>query len=299
MAGELVRTRAEIRVPAARRRSLDLRNIGWVLPFATFLLLIFGGAILAPVIVPHDPTAQSISTRLSRPALLGGNAAYLLGSDGLGRDILSRLLVGAQASLLVGAAGVVIGSIVGTILGLIAGYFGGLVDEGITALADVQLAFPFILLAIAVVAVLGPSLPNLIIVVGLSGWVTYARVCRGAALRLRSEEYVMAVRAIGGSDLRIIWKHILPNYVPTLIVLITLDMPRLILLESTLSFLGLGIQPPTPSWGGIVSEGRQYLDSAWWIAVAPGVALLLTTLSINRVGDWLRSYLDPALKASA
>jgi len=271
----------------------------WVLPYISFLLALAIAAPLAYFIAPHDPIAQSLANRLGAPAFLGGKSAYLLGTDGLGRDILSRLLVGAQASLAVGFIGVLIGSTVGSLIGIFAGYRSGHIDDVLMSIADVQLSFPFILLAIAIVAVLGPSLPNLIAVVGLSGWVTYARVARSVTLRVKSEDYVLAVRAIGGKDRRILFRHILPNYVPTLIVLATLDMPRLILLESTLSFLGLGIQPPTPSWGGMVADGRAYLDSAWWIGVSPGVALLLTTLSINRVGDWLRAALDPALRQAA
>ncbi|MGH2383448.1 MAG: ABC transporter permease [Candidatus Limnocylindria bacterium] len=277
-----------------------LARHAWVLPYAGFLLFLAITVPLSSVLLPRDPTEQSLASRLAAPAFLpDGDPAFLFGADGLGRDILARLLVGARASLAVGIAGVLIGSIVGTIAGVVAGYYGGYVDEILMSIADVQLSFPFILLAIAVVAVLGPSLPNLIVVVGLSGWVTYARVGRSVALRLRSEDFVLAVRAVGGTDVRILARHILPNYAPTLIVLATLDMPRLILLESTLSFLGLGIQPPTPSWGGMVSEGRAYLDSAWWISVAPGFTLLLTTLSINRMGDWLRTVLDPTMKAAA
>jgi peptide/nickel transport system permease protein len=276
-----------------------LRRQLWVLPYVLFLGILAIAAPLAYTIAPHDPVAQSLGNRLGAPAFLGGRPEYLLGTDGLGRDILSRLLVGAQASLAVGFVGVIIGSIVGSLIGIVSGYRGGRIDDVLMAIGDVQLSFPFILLAIAIVAVLGPSLPNLIAVVGLSGWVTYARVARSMTLRIKNEDYVLAVRSIGGRDTRILFRHILPNYTPTLIVLMTLDMPRLILLESTLSFLGLGIQPPTPSWGGMVSEGRAYLDSAWWIGVSPGIALLLTTLSINRLGDWLRAALDPALRQSA
>lgn len=278
---------------------LRLRRHLWVLPYLGFLIALAIVAPLAAILVPHDPVAQSLPDRFRPPALFGGTSTFLLGTDGLGRDVLSRLLVGAQASLAVGFVGVLIGSAVGSLLGIVAGYRGGRTDDALMAVGDVQLSFPFILLAIAIVAVLGPSLPNLIVVVGLSGWVTYARVGRSLTLRIKNEDYVLAVRSIGGSDARILFRHVLPNFLPTLIVLITLDMPRLIILESTLSFLGLGIQPPMPSWGGMVADGRAYLDTAWWIGVAPGVALLLTTLSINRVGDWLRAILDPTLKQAA
>lgn len=287
------------RAAARPRRRFPVRRILWVLPFALFLLVEVVLALFASFIAPFDPTQSSLTNRLVAPSFMGGPSQYLLGTDAVGRDVLSRLIVGARASLLVGVLGVIIGSVFGTVAGLVSGFFGGYIDEVITAVGDIQLSFPHVLLAIAVVAVLGSSLTNLILVVGLSGWVTYARVARSVTLRLRSEEFVSAVRALGGGNWRILFRHILPNYAPTLIVLVTLEMPRLILLESTLSFLGLGIQPPTPSWGSIVSDGRSYLDSAWWIAVAPGMVLLFTTLSINRVGDWLRIQLDPALKASA
>jgi peptide/nickel transport system permease protein len=169
-------------------------------------------------------------------------------------------------------------------------------DEVLMTLADTQLAFPNILLAIAVIAVLGPSLPNLIVVVGLSGWVTYARVGRSAVLKVRTEDFIQAVRCLGGSDVRIVLRHVLPNSLSVLIVVATLDLARIIIMESTLSFLGLGIQPPTPSWGGMIGEGRGYLDTAWWIAIVPGLTLLLTTMSISRLGDWLRDALDPTLR---
>jgi peptide/nickel transport system permease protein len=214
----------------------------------------------------------------------------------LGRDLLSRIVYGSRVSLVVGFAAVSIGGVLGIALGVVAGFFGGPSDEIIMALADMQLAFPTILLAIAIIAVLGPSFTNLVIVIGISGWVTYARVARGQVLSLREKEFVEAIRAQGGSRLRIIWRHILPNILAPLIVVATLDLARTIILESTLSFLGLGVQPPTPSWGGMLSDGREYLLSAWWIATFPGVALMLTALSFNRLGDWVRDVTDPRLR---
>jgi peptide/nickel transport system permease protein len=225
-----------------------------------------------------------------------GDRRYILGTDHLGRDLLSRIVYGSQVSLVVGFTAVIIGGVLGTALGVIAGFFGGPSDEIIMAIADMQLAFPTILLAIAVIAVLGPSFSNLVLVIGISGWVTYARVARGQVLSLREKEFVEAIRAQGGSRLRIIWRHILPNILAPLIVVATLDLARTIILESTLSFLALGIQPPTPSWGGMLSDGREYLLSAWWIATFPGVALMLTALSFNRLGDWLRDHTDPRLR---
>jgi peptide/nickel transport system permease protein len=254
-------------------------------------------AIFAPQVAPHNPTRERLIDRLLPPTWAeDGDWRYVLGTDHLGRDLLSRIIYGSRVSLVVGFAAVVIGGVLGTALGVIAGFFGGPSDEIIMALADMQLAFPTILLAIAIIAVLGPSFSNLVFVIGISGWVTYARVARGQVLSLREKEFVEAIRAQGGSRLRIIWRHILPNTMAPLIVVATLDLARTIILESTLSFLGLGIQPPTPSWGGMLSDGREYLLSAWWIATFPGVALMLTALSFNRLGDWLRDRTDPRLR---
>jgi peptide/nickel transport system permease protein len=254
-------------------------------------------AVFAPQVAPHNPTRERLIDRLLPPAWAeDGDWQYTLGTDHLGRDLLSRIIYGSRVSLVVGFTAVIIGGALGTALGVIAGFFGGPSDEIIMALADMQLAFPTILLAIAIIAVLGPSFPNLVLVIGISGWVTYARVARGQVLSLREKEFVEAIRAQGGSWLRIIWRHILPNTLAPLIVVATLDLARTIILESTLSFLALGIQPPTPSWGGMLSDGREYLLSAWWIATFPGVALMLTALSFNRLGDWLRDRTDPRLR---
>jgi len=256
-------------------------------------------AAAAPLVAPRDPYEQSLLLRLAPPVWLeDGEPGFLLGTDEFGRDILSRMLYGARISLAVGLLGVLIGAVLGSVLGMLAGYFtAGPLDEIIMLLADMQLAFPFILLAIAIIAVLGPSLTNLIIIVGISGWMTYARVCRGIVLTLKEREFVQAVHAIGGSDRRIIFRHILPNILSPIIVLSTLDLARLIILESTLSFLGLGVQPPNPSWGGMLGQGRQYLDTAWWLATFPGLAIMLTTLAISRGGDWVRDVLDPTLRS--
>lgn len=254
-------------------------------------------AVFAPQVAPHNPTRERLIDRLLPPAWAeDGGWQYVLGTDHLGRDLLSRIIYGSRVSLVVGFTAVVIGGVLGTALGVIAGFFGGPSDEIIMALADMQLAFPTILLAIAIIAVLGPSFSNLVFVIGISGWVTYARVARGQVLSLREKEFVEAIRAQGGSRLRIIWRHILPNTLAPLIVVATLDLARTIILESTLSFLALGIQPPTPSWGGMLSDGREYLLSAWWIATFPGVALMLTAVSFNRLGDWLRDRTDPRLR---
>jgi peptide/nickel transport system permease protein len=254
-------------------------------------------ALLSPYVVPHNPIRERLIDRLLPPAWAqDGEWQYLLGTDHLGRDLVSRMIYGSRVSLVVGLASVIVGGALGIALGVVAGFFGGRTDEVIMALADMQLAFPTILLAIAIIAVLGPSFTNLVIVIGISGWVTYGRIARGQVLSVREKEFVEAIRAQGGSQWRIIWRHILPNILSPLIVVATLDLARTIILESTLSFLGLGIQPPTPSWGSMLSDGREYLLSAWWIATFPGVALMLTALSFNRLGDWIRDLTDPRLR---
>jgi peptide/nickel transport system permease protein len=254
-------------------------------------------ALLSPYVAPHNPIRERLIDRLLPPAWVeDGEWRYLLGTDHLGRDLVSRIIYGSRVSLVVGVAAVAIGGALGIALGVAAGFLGGQTDEVIMAVADMQLAFPTILFAIAIIAVLGPSFINLVIVIGISGWVTYARIARGQVLSVREKEFVEAIRAQGGSQWRIVWRHILPNILSPLIVVATLDLARTIILESTLSFLGLGIQPPTPSWGGMLSDGREYLLSAWWIATFPGVALMLTALSFNRLGDWIRDLTDPRLR---
>ena len=254
-------------------------------------------AVVAPWVIPQDPERQSLRTRLKPPTLEGADGrAHLLGTDHLGRDILARVVYGSRVSLVVGLAAVLVGGVIGATLGLAAGYRGGRVDAIIMTVADAQLAFPFILLAIGIIGVLGPSFPTLVVVIGLSGWVSYARILRAQVLVLREREFVEASRALGGSTVRVVLQHVLPNVLASLVVVATLELARSIVLEATLSFLGLGIQPPTPSWGGMVQEGRDYLDSAWWISTCPGVVLMITSIVISRAGDWLRDVLDPTLR---
>jgi len=267
---------------------------------AAFMAVVVLAAICAPLVAPYDPTQQSLRERLKAPTVFPeeGRQRHLLGTDQLGRDILSRIIYGSRVSLIVGFAAVLIGGAIGGSLGLLSGYAGGVVDEIVMLLVDAQLAFPFILLAIGIIAVLGPSFGNLIVIVGLSGWVTYARLVRAQVLTIKEREYVVAIRALGGSVWRIMASHIVPNTLAPFLVVTTLELARTILLESTLSFLGLGIQPPTPSWGGMLNEGRSYLDSAWWISALPGLVLMLTALVVSRVGDWLRDVLDPTLRGA-
>jgi len=261
------------------------------------VLALLIAALFSPQVAPHNPVRERLLDRLLPPAWAkDGEWHYVLGTDHLGRDVVSRIIYGSRVSLIVGFTAMLIGGSLGIALGVTAGYVGGRCDDVVMALADMQLAFPTILLAITIIAVLGPSFANLVVVIGISGWVTYARIARAQVLSLREKEFIEAIRAQGGGPQRIICRHILPNILSPLIVIATLDLARTIILESTLSFLGLGIQPPTPSWGGMLSDGREYLLSAWWIATFPGVVLMLTALSFNRLGDWVRDLSDPRLR---
>jgi peptide/nickel transport system permease protein len=270
---------------------------GLTLAGAGFVVLLGVVAVAAPWLAPQDPLRQSLRGRLHAPTLEGSDGrAHLLGTDHLGRDVLSRVIYGSRVSLTVGFAAVAIGGVLGSVLGILAGFGGGRVDGAIMTVADAQLAFPFVLLAIGIIAVLGPSFPTLIVVIGLSGWVSYARILRSQVLVLRSREFVEAIRALGGSVIRVVLRHVLPNVLSSIVVVATLELARSIVLEATLSFLGLGIQPPTPSWGGMVQEGRDYLDSAWWISTFPGIVLMVTSIVVSRTGDGLRDLLDPTLR---
>lgn len=260
------------------------------------VLCVVVGGILAPILSPHDPIFQDVEKRLLPPmGQAGADPEFLLGTDQLGRDIVSRLIYGARISLVVSISAVAFSAVVGTLVGLLSGFYGGKVDNICMRVADVQLAFPFILLAIAIIAVLGPNLQNIIIVMAITGWVIYARIVRAEVLSLREKEYITAVKALGGSNGRIIFKHLLPNVIPSCIVIITLELARMIIMEAALSFLGLGIQPPTPTWGGMLADGRVYLATSWWLATFPGIVIMLVVLGINLLGNWLRDILDPRL----
>ena len=273
----------------ARRRTA-LFGLGVVV---TVLL----AAAFAPWLTPFDPLEQDINQRLREPGWQTAEGrVHVLGTDHLGRDILARVIFGSRIALVVGLSAVLISGVLGMAIGLISGYFGGNVDDFFMRLADIQLAFPFILLAIAVIGVLGPSLRNIIIVIGVSSWVVYARVVRGEVLSIREREFVQAAIALGSRDGRVLVRHVLPNAFTPWLVVATLDMARVIVLESALSFLGLGVQPPTPTWGGMLADGRVYLSTAWWLATFPGLAILVTVLGINLLGDGLRDTLDPRLQ---
>ncbi len=262
------------------------------------VLIVAVTAVAAPLLSPFDPIEQDLGDlRLKAPGFRdGAGRVHPLGTDHLGRDLLARVIYGARPALLVGFAAVAISGMIGMAAGLVSGYFGGRLDDVLMRLADIQLAFPFILLAIAVIGVLGPSLQTIIIVIGVSSWVVYARIVRGAVLTLREREFVQAALALGGGDGRVLLRHILPNVFTPWLVVATLDMARVIVIESALSFLGLGVQPPTPTWGGMLADGRVYISTAWWLATFPGLAILVTVLGINLFGDGLRDTLDPRLK---
>jgi peptide/nickel transport system permease protein len=254
-------------------------------------------AVFAPWLTPFDPLEQDINQRLREPGWQTAEGrVHALGTDHLGRDILARVIFGSRIALAVGFSAVLISGVLGMAIGLVSGYFGGKVDDFFMRLADIQLAFPFILLAIAVIGVLGPSLRNIIIVIGVSSWVVYARVVRGEVLSIRERDFVQAAIALGSRDGRVLVRHVLPNAFTPWLVVATLDMARVIVIESALSFLGLGVQPPTPTWGGMLADGRVYLSTAWWLATFPGLAILVTVLGINLLGDGLRDTLDPRLK---
>lgn len=256
-------------------------------------------AIFGPAIAPKDPNRQTLIVRLKPPmeADANGEIEYLFGTDSLGRDVLSRLIYGARVSIAVGFVAVAIGGTMGTTLGLVSGYYGGRIDSVIMRLADIQLAFPFILLAIMVLVVLGEGVLNLILVLGIGQWVTYARIARGETINQRDKEYVEAVHAIGMSNLRIMFRTILPNILPPLIVIASFNVASVILAEAALSFLGLGVPPTIPTWGSMLADSRdQLIGGKWWLAVFPGVAIMLTVLSLNLLGDWMRDFLDPRLR---
>jgi ABC-type dipeptide/oligopeptide/nickel transport system permease subunit len=274
-----------------------LRRLRWGLGAAAVMLLIVASAVLAPWIAPHDPLAVNIRTRLRPPVWMeGGSTQHLLGTDQVGRDLLSRVIYGGRVSLVVGVAAVMISTIIGVRLGLVAGYFRGRIDWLIMTGVNVMLTFPFVLLALSVIAVLGPSLVNMIIVLGVAGWPIYTRVVRAETLAIREREFVIAGRALGMSHARIVFGQILPNLMSAIVVIATLQVAQVIILESFLSFLGLGVQPPTPAWGNMLGEGRVYMLNSWWIAAFPGLAIFITTLVINLMGNALRDWLDPHLK---
>ena len=283
------------------------RELGWrvylkaltydKLALAAVLVLVamILAALFSPWVSPHSPTAQSLALRNSPPMTASetGGLPHLLGTDALGRDVLSRLIYGARVSLAVGALSVLVSGVVGVTLGLVSGYYRGLVDDLLMRLCDIQMGFPSLLLALLVLYALGPSVLNVILVLAVTRWTVYARIARGITLSMRENVYVEAARAAGCTDRRILARHMVPNMLAPLLVLGVLETASLILAEASLSFLGLGIQPPDSSWGLMLAEGRQYIRTAWWLVMFPGLAILFTALSLNLLASWFRNVTDP------
>lgn len=273
-----------------------LSPLNWVL--LSILAVIVASAILAPTIAPHDPTRNDLLARLIPPMWVeGGDSSHILGTDQLGRDILSRLIYGSRASLLIAVAGTLVGAATGTLFGLLAGFTKGRLDNLIMLLVDAYISLPFIIIALSVVAVLGSSFMVLILLAVLSGLAGYTRVTRALSLQISEQQYILAARSLGASNARILFRHAASNIIAPLIVLTTMEMSSIILMEASLSFLGFGLQPPTPAWGLMVNEGREYLHTSWWLGVLPGCAIMLLSTSISLTGDWLRDVLDPTSKS--
>jgi peptide/nickel transport system permease protein len=268
---------------------------GLSLSILLFLLVIPG--LFAPYVAPHDPLKGALAARLKPPMWVqGGSISYPLGTDKVGRDIFSRIIYGARVSLVVSLVAIILSGAIGTTLGLAAGYFGGKVDALIMRLVDISLGLPVILLALVFVAAIGPSFGTVITVTSVLLWSRYARQVRGETLSIRERDFIARARVAGASHLRIMFRYILPNVVNSLIVLATLQVGFVILLESSLSFLGAGIPRPTPAWGLMVADGRELIVVAWWVSMFPGLAIMLTVLALNMFGDWLRDHLDPRLR---
>ena len=298
--------------PAVQVGSRVWQAVTWVrqypvLPVAVLIIVLVLPAVFAPLLAPHDPLLGEMRERLQPPFWVGekvlggevqraGSWNHPLGTDRLGRDILSRIMYGARVSLAVALISIASGALVGTALGLIAGYYGGTWDHLIMRLVDIKLSLPSILLALVLVAAMGPSFGTVVIVITLLLWTRYARLVRGETLTLRSQDFISRARVSGASTRRIVIRHIFPNVTNTIIVLATLEIGQVILLESTLSFLGAGIPLPTPAWGLMVADGRALIVTAWWVSFFPGLAILLTVLSMNLLGDWIRDRLDPKLR---
>jgi len=261
---------------------------------ASIILILVLCAVFSPWLAPHNPIAQDLGTALKPPFWQeGGTMGHLLGTDNLGRDILSRLIYGARISVIVGFVGVLLAGAVGTLLGIIAGYFGGKIDAVIMRLTDIMLSLPFILVGIAIIGAIGPSLTNVVIVLGITQWVGYTRIIRFEAMSLSKSEFIEMAIISGCKWWRILLVHVLPNVLNSAVVLATLDVGKMIIIEAAFSFLGLGVKPPTATWGAMLADGRLYMTVAWWIVTFPGLAIFATVLAGNLIGDWLRDELDP------
>ena len=267
-----------------------------LIPLAIIVIIVFT-SIFAPLLTSHSTTKPSLADRLTPPVWQeGGTWEHPLGTDALGRDLGTRLMYGGRVSLMVAMLTLLIGGGIGTAIGLISGYFGGRIDAVLMRSADSTLAFPIILFAILLVVAIGPNTGNVILAIALVLWARYARVIRGEVLSLKERDFIARARVAGCSHLRIVVFHLFPNTVNTLLVLLTLQVGWVIIVEASLSFLGAGIPPPTPAWGSMVSSGREYVDTAWWVSALPGIAIMLTVVAFNLFGDWLRDTLDPKLR---
>jgi len=271
-------------------------------PLATVGLVVFAIVVIvgliAPVLAPADPYRQAIAYRLEPPGATANGVFFALGSDHLGRDVLSRIMYGTRTSLLISVTSVAGSALVGVGVGLLTGYWGGWPDRLLMRLVDLQLAIPFILLALLVVALWGPTIPNIVLAFVVTGWPPYVRLVRAHVLVIRTLGYMEAARALGQVTTVILRRHVLPNVLSSVTVLVSFQMAQILILEGALSFLGLGVQPPHPSWGNMLAEGRQYMDSAWWLTVFPGVAIVISATAINLLGDALRDLLDPQLRTT-
>ncbi|MDQ0154851.1 ABC transporter permease [Robertmurraya andreesenii] len=261
--------------------------LGFSLIILLLLLSVFGG-----LIAPFDPMDAPLRERLLPPLTDG----HILGTDQLGRDILSRIIAGTKVSVIIGLATALLAGLIGTVVGVIAGYFRGWIDVVLMRIVDVQLSFPFILLVLVISAVLGAGLTNIVISLALAGWVVFARVIRSEVLAIREKEFITAAIATGVPKFEILFRHILPNIFTPIIILVSLQMGTYIIAEASVSFLGFGVQPPTPAWGNMLNEGKDYIFGSWWLITFPGIAIIITTLGVNLFGDWLRDTLDPELK---
>lgn len=293
-------TSAQLLAPQRKRSSpvvMYLRRNPLALVGSVLMLTMLVVAVLAPWIAPHPYDEQNLRVRTAPPVWAAeGSASHLLGTDQLGRDILSRIIFGTRVSLGLATGSIAVAAVIGILLGLVAGYYGGGVDALIMRITDVQLSLPYLLFAIAVVAILGPSITNLILIMVLYSWAAYARLIRVATMSLRTREFVTASRSLGARDARLLLRHIAPNVLAPAIIVTTYKFAELVIMEASLSFLGLGVQPPMPSWGGMLGEGREYFTTAWWLTTFPGVTIILAALGANVLGDSLRDFLDPRLR---
>lgn len=285
-----------VTVPEVRRPRRGRSKTGLYVS-VTGLALIVLVAILAPLLAPHSPTTQVLEDRLLPPVFVdGGSWEHPLGTDEVGRDLLSRVIYGARVSILVGLLAVLVRMVAGVSIGLLAGYFGGALRAFFMRLGDIQMALPSLILALGIIAAIGPGFGNVVLVLGFTGWILYARLVVSQVILIRGLDYVNSARLLGASHRRILWRHVLPNIMPSVIVYASLDVGMMMYMEASLSFIGLGVQPPTPSWGGMTSSGQALLSTHWWVSTIPGSALLVTLIFINVLGEQVRDRLDPKLK---